>query len=135
MAIPLRLRHGDRELSFLSIMASFGTPLDVAELVIESRFPADPGNGAALRELATAGPPAVGDAGSPGRHPAEEAALTIDPEDPLVVAVVEAIRGGATLGLLDSGRRRAAWRGSPLGRTACGPGPLPRRRAGGYAPP
>ena len=45
----------------------------------------------------------------------EEAALTIDPEDPLVVAVVEAIRGGATLGLLDSGRRRAAWRGSPPG--------------------
>jgi hypothetical protein len=41
-------------------MANFGTPLDVAELVIESRFPADPGNGAALRELATAGPPAVG---------------------------------------------------------------------------
>jgi hypothetical protein len=29
VAVPLRLRHGDRELSFLSIMASFGTPLDV----------------------------------------------------------------------------------------------------------
>jgi transcriptional regulator with XRE-family HTH domain len=65
VAIPLRLRHGDRELSFLSIMASFGTPLDVtvAELAIESFFPADPGTGAALRELAAAGPPAVADEG------------------------------------------------------------------------
>src|SRR5918993_3546392 len=26
VVVPLRLRHGDRELSFLSIMASFGTP-------------------------------------------------------------------------------------------------------------
>ena len=65
VAVPLRLRHGDRELSFLSIMASFGTPLDVtvAELAIESFFPADPGTGSALRELAAAGPPPVGDAG------------------------------------------------------------------------
>ena len=64
VVIPLRLRHGDRELSFLSIMASFGTPLDVtvSELAIESFFPADPGTGSALREL-VAGAPGVGAAG------------------------------------------------------------------------
>lgn len=40
---PLRLRHGDGELSFFSTVATFGTPLDVtvAELVVESFFPAD----------------------------------------------------------------------------------------------
>jgi transcriptional regulator with XRE-family HTH domain len=43
VVVPLRIRRGDRELSLLSIMASFGTPLDVtvAELAIESFFPAD----------------------------------------------------------------------------------------------
>lgn len=42
-AVPLRLRHPDRELAFFSTTATFGTPLDVtvAELVIESFFPAD----------------------------------------------------------------------------------------------
>ncbi|WP_239162276.1 helix-turn-helix domain-containing protein [Acrocarpospora phusangensis] len=41
--VPLRIRYGDRELSFLSTIATFGTPLDVtvAELAIESFFPAD----------------------------------------------------------------------------------------------
>jgi transcriptional regulator with XRE-family HTH domain len=41
--VPLRLRHGDRELAFFSTLATFGTPLDitVAELAIESFFPAD----------------------------------------------------------------------------------------------
>ncbi len=41
--VPLRLRQADRELSFFSVMATFGTPLDitVAELMIESFFPAD----------------------------------------------------------------------------------------------
>jgi transcriptional regulator with XRE-family HTH domain len=65
VVVPLRLRHGDRELSFLSIMATFGTPLDVtvAELAIESFFPADPATGSALRDLAAAGPPGVGGAG------------------------------------------------------------------------
>ncbi|HVV19355.1 MAG TPA: helix-turn-helix transcriptional regulator [Pseudonocardiaceae bacterium] len=40
---PLRIRHGDGELSFFSTVATFGTPLDVtvAELVVESFFPAD----------------------------------------------------------------------------------------------
>jgi hypothetical protein len=51
VVVPLRLRHGGRELSLLSIMASFGTPLDVtvAELAIESFFPADPETGRILR--------------------------------------------------------------------------------------
>jgi len=42
-AVPLRLRHRDRELAFFSTTATFGTPLDVtvAELAIESFFPAD----------------------------------------------------------------------------------------------
>jgi transcriptional regulator with XRE-family HTH domain len=65
VVVPLRLRHGDRELSFLSIMASFGTPLDVtvAELAIESFFPADPATGSALRHLVAGGPPGVGPTG------------------------------------------------------------------------
>jgi transcriptional regulator with XRE-family HTH domain len=43
LVVPLRLRHAGRELAFLSTVATFGTPLDitVAELVIESFFPAD----------------------------------------------------------------------------------------------
>ncbi len=51
IAVPLRIRHGDRELAFFSIVATFGTPLDitVAELMIESFFPADPLTASALR--------------------------------------------------------------------------------------
>jgi len=43
MVIPLRFRHNGEELAFFSTVATFGTPLDitVAELVIESFFPAD----------------------------------------------------------------------------------------------
>jgi transcriptional regulator with XRE-family HTH domain len=39
----LRIHHGERELSFFSILASFGTPMDITvdELAIESFFPAD----------------------------------------------------------------------------------------------
>src|SRR5215207_9166888 len=61
VVVPLRLRHGDRELAFLSIMASFGTPLDVtvAELAIESFFPADPATGSVLRDLQTDHAPGV----------------------------------------------------------------------------
>ncbi|KWX05390.1 XRE family transcriptional regulator [Carbonactinospora thermoautotrophica] len=52
VVVPLRIRHGDRELAFFSTMATFGTPLDitVAELVIESFFPADPDTAAVLRD-------------------------------------------------------------------------------------
>jgi transcriptional regulator with XRE-family HTH domain len=43
ICIPLQLRHGDDELSFFGTLATFGTPRDitVAELIIESFFPAD----------------------------------------------------------------------------------------------
>jgi transcriptional regulator with XRE-family HTH domain len=49
--VPLRLRHGDAELAFFSTVTTFGTPLDVtvAELAIESFFPADEVTAAALR--------------------------------------------------------------------------------------
>lgn len=49
--VPLRLRHAAGELSFFSTVATFGTPLEVtvAELVIESFFPADPHTAAVLR--------------------------------------------------------------------------------------
>jgi transcriptional regulator with XRE-family HTH domain len=42
-AVPLRIRHDGAELAFFGTVATFGTPLDVtvAELVIESFFPAD----------------------------------------------------------------------------------------------
>ena len=51
---PLRVRFGDYELAFFTIVASFGTPIDitVAELAIESFFPADPFTAAVLREQA-----------------------------------------------------------------------------------
>lgn len=41
--VPLRLRHKDHELSFISVTTVFGTPMNVtvAELAIESFFPAD----------------------------------------------------------------------------------------------
>jgi transcriptional regulator with XRE-family HTH domain len=52
LVVPLRLRRidGEGELAFLSTVATFGTPLDitVAELVIESFFPADAATAAAL---------------------------------------------------------------------------------------
>lgn len=49
--VPLRLLHEGRELSFFGTVATFGTPLDVtvAELSIESFFPADPETASALR--------------------------------------------------------------------------------------
>lgn len=51
VAVPLQLRHGGRILSFLSVTAIFGTPLDVtvAELAVESFFPADAATADALR--------------------------------------------------------------------------------------
>ena len=50
--VPLRYRHGETELTFFSTVATFGTPLDVtvAELVIESFYPADPGTAGYLRD-------------------------------------------------------------------------------------
>lgn len=50
-ALPLRLRQGDTELSFISAVATFNTPLDVtvSELAIETFLPADPQTAKALR--------------------------------------------------------------------------------------
>jgi transcriptional regulator with XRE-family HTH domain len=51
VAIPLRYRHDGVELSFVSIVATFGAPLDVtvAELAIEAFYPADEPTAAFLR--------------------------------------------------------------------------------------
>ncbi len=51
--VPLRLRHRDQELSFFSVVATFGTPLDVtiAEMMIESFFPADEETTRFLRDV------------------------------------------------------------------------------------
>lgn len=52
LVVPLRYRHGNEVLSFFSTTTVFGTPLDVtlAELAIESFFPADPATAARLHE-------------------------------------------------------------------------------------
>jgi len=52
--LPMRLRMGGRELSFLSTTTVFGSPLDVtvAELAIESFYPADAATAEAMRALA-----------------------------------------------------------------------------------
>lgn len=50
--VPLRVRHQGRVLTFFSTIATFGTPLDItlAELAIESFFPADRETAALLSE-------------------------------------------------------------------------------------
>jgi transcriptional regulator with XRE-family HTH domain len=50
--VPLVLRAGDRELRFFSTLATFGTAVDitVAELAIESFFPADAATAEALQK-------------------------------------------------------------------------------------
>jgi transcriptional regulator with XRE-family HTH domain len=52
--VPLRLRIEGRDLAFFSTIATFGSPLDitVAELAIESFFPANAETAEALRRLA-----------------------------------------------------------------------------------
>jgi transcriptional regulator with XRE-family HTH domain len=56
IAVPLRLRAGDAELAFISTVTTFGTATDVtvAELSIESFFPADSATGAAVRAFVAA---------------------------------------------------------------------------------
>jgi len=51
VVLPLRYRHGDRELSLFSISAVVGTATDVTveELAIEAFYPADAATAAALR--------------------------------------------------------------------------------------
>ena len=58
--MPLRLRVGGAELALLSTVATFGTPLDVtvAELVVETFFPADEATGRWLRDRASTRRPA-----------------------------------------------------------------------------
>ncbi|HET6299623.1 MAG TPA: helix-turn-helix transcriptional regulator [Kribbella sp.] len=53
VVVPMKFRHGDRELSLLTTIATFGTPLDVtvSELIIESFFPADDATADYLRGL------------------------------------------------------------------------------------
>jgi transcriptional regulator with XRE-family HTH domain len=52
IVVPLKVRDGDHELSFFCTVATFGTPLDVtvAELAIETFFPADAQTEALLRD-------------------------------------------------------------------------------------
>jgi transcriptional regulator with XRE-family HTH domain len=52
VVVPLRYRAGAEELSFISITAMMGTPMDVtvAELAIESFYPADETTAAALSQ-------------------------------------------------------------------------------------
>jgi transcriptional regulator with XRE-family HTH domain len=51
VVVPMRIRSGDEELSFLSTTTVFGSPLDVtvAELAIESFYPADERTAAVMR--------------------------------------------------------------------------------------
>jgi transcriptional regulator with XRE-family HTH domain len=56
IVVPMQIRFQDRELAFFSMVATFGTPLDitVAELVIESFFPADEATRLFLRDRGAA---------------------------------------------------------------------------------
>ncbi|MFJ3905371.1 helix-turn-helix domain-containing protein [Streptomyces sp. NPDC090025] len=53
-ALPLRIEHDGRVLSFVSSISTFNTPMDVtvAELAIETLLPADPATVAYLQSLA-----------------------------------------------------------------------------------
>ncbi|MBQ0852336.1 helix-turn-helix transcriptional regulator [Streptomyces sp. BH-SS-21] len=52
-ALPLRIEHEGRVLSFISSISTFNTPMDVtvAELAIETLLPADPATGKYLHSL------------------------------------------------------------------------------------
>lgn len=52
-ALPMRIEHEGRVLSFISSISTFNTPMDVtvAELAIETFLPADPATGKYLHEL------------------------------------------------------------------------------------
>jgi transcriptional regulator with XRE-family HTH domain len=54
--VPWRLESGGRELSFVTTMSAFGTPMDItlSELSIELFFPADEATETALRDQAAA---------------------------------------------------------------------------------
>jgi len=65
--VPMQLRVGDATLSFVSMIATFGTALDItaAELSIESFFPADEVTSALLHGVQSAGPEVALGAGEP----------------------------------------------------------------------
>ncbi|GAA2725636.1 MULTISPECIES: helix-turn-helix transcriptional regulator [Streptomyces] len=52
-ALPMVIEHAGRELSFVSTIATFNTPMDVtvSELALEAFLPADPGTAAFLQDL------------------------------------------------------------------------------------
>jgi len=54
VVVPFRMKLGDDVLSFMSTTMTFGTPLDVtlAEIAIETFFPADPATAQQLRAMA-----------------------------------------------------------------------------------
>ncbi|QSX76135.1 helix-turn-helix transcriptional regulator [Lysobacter arenosi] len=58
VVVPLRLRTAMGELSFISTTTVFGTPMDItlAEIAIESFFPADAATAQALQTLAATAP-------------------------------------------------------------------------------
>ncbi|MFJ9428179.1 helix-turn-helix domain-containing protein [Streptomyces sp. NPDC101490] len=74
-ALPLRIEHDGRVLSFVSSISTFNTPLDVtvAELAIETFLPADPATVAYLRSLPPFDEPADtnGTNGTDGRREEE----------------------------------------------------------------
>jgi deazaflavin-dependent oxidoreductase (nitroreductase family) len=76
IVVPLRIRQGGRELAFFNTVTTVGSPLDatVAELAIESFFPADPDTAAVLRTRAAALPEPEAKAKAPGKagEPREE---------------------------------------------------------------
>lgn len=53
IALPIRIRHRGREMTFINMIATFGTAFDITldELAIESYFPADPATAEALRKV------------------------------------------------------------------------------------
>ncbi|GIE88124.1 Helix-turn-helix domain-containing protein [Actinoplanes regularis] len=52
IAMPIRIRHGGQELSFINMIARFGTAFDVTldEIAVESYFPADSSTADALNQ-------------------------------------------------------------------------------------
>ena len=57
IAVPLRIRAGDDELSFLSTVTTFGTAVDLtaAEVSVEAFLPADEHTAGAVREAQRTG--------------------------------------------------------------------------------
>jgi hypothetical protein len=54
-ALPMRIEHDGRVLSFISSISTFNTPMDVtvAELAVETLLPADPATAGYLQSSAS----------------------------------------------------------------------------------